>query len=80
MFLIWVLNGKPDETRDCGLYAEAKGETHAISVSPPIQAGAPPTREDIRNHLAGKNLACWCKPGEPCHADVLLKLANDEPR
>ena len=26
--------------------------------------------------LRGKNLACWCKPGEPCHADVLLSLAN----
>lgn len=26
--------------------------------------------------LRGKNLACWCKPGEPCHADVLLELAN----
>ena len=22
--------------------------------------------------LRGKNLACWCKPGHPCHADVLL--------
>lgn len=27
--------------------------------------------------LRGKNLACWCKPGAPCHADVLLRLAND---
>jgi hypothetical protein len=26
--------------------------------------------------LRGKNLACWCKPDEPCHADVLLRLAN----
>ena len=26
--------------------------------------------------LRGKNLACWCKLGEPCHADVLLELAN----
>jgi hypothetical protein len=26
--------------------------------------------------LRGKNLACWCKAGEPCHADVLLELAN----
>ena len=26
--------------------------------------------------LRGKNLACWCKPAEPCHADVLLELAN----
>lgn len=26
--------------------------------------------------LKGKNLACWCKLGEPCHADVLIRLAN----
>lgn len=26
--------------------------------------------------LLGKDLACWCKPGEPCHADVLLRIAN----
>jgi len=26
--------------------------------------------------LKGKNLACFCKEGEPCHADVLLELAN----
>jgi hypothetical protein len=30
----------------------------------------------VRKKLGGKNLACWCKPGEPCHADVLLELAN----
>ncbi len=26
--------------------------------------------------LRGKNLACWCAEGAPCHADVLLDLAN----
>ncbi|MCB0790645.1 MAG: DUF4326 domain-containing protein [Flavobacteriales bacterium] len=26
--------------------------------------------------LQGRDLACWCKPGTPCHADVLLELAN----
>ena len=31
----------------------------------------------IEERLAGKNLACWCKLDEPCHADVLLELAND---
>ena len=30
----------------------------------------------IREQLRGKNLACWCKPGDPCHADVLLEIAN----
>lgn len=29
--------------------------------------------------LRGKNLACWCRDdGKPCHADVLLELANRE--
>lgn len=30
----------------------------------------------IRAELAGKDLACWCRLDEPCHADVLLQLAN----
>lgn len=34
----------------------------------------------IRNELAGKNLACWCAEDQPCHADVLLEIANgDQP-
>ena len=28
------------------------------------------------NELRGKNLACWCPLDAPCHADVLLKIAN----
>ena len=35
-----------------------------------------PSEDEIVSALRGKNLACWCKPGEPCHADVLLDLAN----
>jgi hypothetical protein len=26
--------------------------------------------------LAGHDLACWCPESQPCHADVLLELAN----
>lgn len=26
--------------------------------------------------LRGKNLACWCAPDAPCHADVLLEISN----
>ena len=32
--------------------------------------------ERIRAALRGRDLACWCKPGTPCHADVLLDVAN----
>lgn len=28
------------------------------------------------DELRGKDLACWCQPHAPCHADILLKLAN----
>lgn len=45
------------------------------NVGPPVRAGEAPTR-DALTQLRGKNLACWCKLGEPCHADVLLELAN----
>ncbi len=34
---------------------------------------------DLLAPLRGKNLACWCSEGAPCHADVLLDLANAEP-
>jgi Domain of unknown function (DUF4326) len=30
------------------------------------------------SELRGKNLMCWCKIGKPCHADVLLDVANGE--
>jgi hypothetical protein len=26
--------------------------------------------------IRGRDLACWCPLEEPCHADVLLELAN----
>lgn len=35
--------------------------------------------EWIRKHvfdLAGADLACWCPLDRPCHADVLLEIAN----
>jgi hypothetical protein len=28
------------------------------------------------NELRGHDLACWCREGEPCHGDVLLRMAN----
>ena len=31
---------------------------------------------DAQKYLRGKDLACWCPLNKPCHADVLLKLAN----
>jgi hypothetical protein len=33
-------------------------------------------REAAVEELRGLNLACWCPLDQPCHADVLLEVAN----
>lgn len=32
----------------------------------------------IRRELRGKPLCCWCPLDQPCHADILLEIANAE--
>lgn len=34
------------------------------------------TSDDALHSLRGKDLACWCKEGRACHANILLELAN----
>lgn len=46
-----------------------------------LEAAIDPARPDGSqpldlSPLRGMNLACWCRIGAPCHADVLLELAN----
>jgi hypothetical protein len=35
-----------------------------------------PAERELLKTLRGKDLACWCPLDQPCHADVLLELAN----
>lgn len=44
---------------------------HAVNLFRSWQATSLPIPE-----LRGKDLACWCPLDQPCHADVLLALAN----
>jgi hypothetical protein len=41
-----------------------------------IETRAYPRADEIVAGLRGKNLACWCPLDQPCHADVLLEMAN----
>ncbi len=41
----------------------------------PVFGFTAPTLEEIQKELKGKDLVCWCSP-LPCHADILLELAN----
>ena len=64
----------PDRTQSEAVWAFESWLTTAH-----CDAGIPDRKAWILRHLGelrGKNLACWCKPGTSCHADVLLRLAN----
>ena len=37
----------------------------------------PETIAALKKDLKGKSLACWCAP-KRCHADTLLRIANEE--
>lgn len=36
--------------------------------------------DEVQRDLRGRDLACWCPLDQPCHADVLLEIANREGR
>lgn len=50
-------------------------DQHRAWIMQPEQAEL---RQAVRRDLHGKNLACWCREGETCHADVLLQIANED--
>lgn len=35
-----------------------------------------PSIDEIQLELRGLDLCCWCRLDQPCHADVLLEIAN----
>ena len=43
-----------------------------------VEGPAYPGPDEIRAALADRDLACWCPLDQPCHADVLLEVANAE--
>lgn len=64
--------GKPYRTV-IGTLIEVRDADHAVRLYRPI---AWAQRERIIRELRGKTLMCFCKVGAPCHADLLLDIAN----
>jgi len=71
---VGVFPREPAEQRRCARddFADAVRTGHALT-----RDGATyPSLDQIRAELAGHDLACWCPLDQPCHADVLLPIAN----
>lgn len=62
---------------DGTLYVRELVITPEIAVAL-YRAAFTPDAPEARAELAGRDLACWCPLDQPCHADVLLELANSE--
>ncbi len=70
-------------------FQDSKEEANKLSVKAFRSWIEKPSQEKLRwravTALRGKNLACWCKLVDqhgnafPCHADVLLEIANAAP-
>lgn len=70
--------GNPFTVADCGTATIAVAQ-HGRWMRGEIPApGAleAPAVEAIRAALGGRDLACWCPMNGPCHADLLLTIAN----
>jgi hypothetical protein len=55
---------------------DAEDNTEAVALFAAHLADRPDLIEDIRHDLAGRDLVCFCPPDKPCHADLLLTIAN----
>lgn len=74
----FVVGVDGDAARSVELYRMVLGGYYCISCKTDFdaqKAAVDHIRKNIR-HLRGKNLACWCRAGRPCHADTLLEIAN----
>ena len=70
--------GNPFTIAECGSAAIAVAQHGRWMRGEIVAPGGvePPPRDALRAALGGRNLACWCALNGPCHADLLLMLAN----
>ena len=69
--------GKPCAVPYCSGTVHSRAE--AVSRYREDLRRRPDLVEGIRRDVADRDLACWCKPDEECHGDVVLAVAAGAP-
>lgn len=54
------------------------GRPEAVELHREWLSAQPELIEQVRRHLTGRHLACWCPLDQRCHADTLAEIANSE--
>lgn len=70
--------GNPIHHEDDGTPVPSEAATRIFRHHLVVLGCCDVTVADVRRDLRGKFLACWCPLDQPCHADVLLEIANAE--
>jgi hypothetical protein len=69
--------GNPYRIGDSGIHNNADAVSKFMGWVYGDSFGATYMRGKIKTELRGESLMCWCPQDQPCHADVLLKIANE---
>lgn len=78
-----VTGGVTPASQAVTLFADFIERCSRSNIEPRVQNdGLGVWNRDIKTNivaaLEGRDLACWCALDQPCHADVLLEIANPE--
>ncbi len=72
-----VYVGRPTKWGNPYLINERQSRADAIRRYRNDLEASPILVAEVKRELRGKDLICWCAP-LPCHADILLEIANRE--
>lgn len=70
------IQGPPQEAAQNRKLVKELYDLWMVGVTPAPDHRVSPLLNIIKEELAGHDLVCWCPLDQPCHADVLLELAN----
>lgn len=70
--------GNPFRVGDLWCSVPIKTNAELVSAFRKLCDDNPSYAHEAQQELRGKNLMCFCPLDQPCHADVLLELANRE--
>ena len=73
-----VYVGRPTKWGNPFIMSKEADRTHVVEQYKAWIQSQPELQRQAIRELRGRHLVCWCAP-KPCHADVLLKIANEEP-
>ncbi len=69
-------DGRPTHQGEYDIVCETAAE--AVEMFRNVMERSPHRVTAIQRELKDKDLMCWCALDQPCHADVLLEIANRE--